>query len=344
MADPRFFTRSGSASLAQLSSMIGAEIEDASQSDFTVDGIAPLHLAGPSHISFLDNKKYIEQFRDTKAGACIVHPDMKRHAPQDVKLLISSSPYKSYALASAFFYPQKRPQSGISPDARIHASAKISPDCAIGPFSVIGENVEIGEGGWIGSNVAIGDGVVLGKNCQIESHSTISHALIGDNVRIYPGVRIGQDGFGFAIDAKGFVKVPQLGRVIIEGNSEIGANSTIDRGALGDTIIGFGTWIDKQVQIAHNVKIGKGCVIVSQVGIAGSTEVGDFTMIGGQVGITGHLKIGSKVKIAAKSGVIRDIPDGEEWMGYPAMQIKQFLRHTGVLNRLTRKKNSKPAV
>lgn len=343
MADPRFFTRSGSANLAQIAAKIGAELDDPSSGDFIVDDISPLHVAGSQQLSFLDNKKYIDQFRITKAGACIVHPDMKRYAPDGIKLLLSNAPYRSYALASALFYPEKRPEPGISADARIHPSAKLGEGCVVGPFAIIGADVEIGENGWIESHAVINDGVVIGKNSRIQTHATVSHALIGDNVRIYPGVRIGQDGFGFAIDPRGFVKVPQLGRVVIEGHSEIGANSTIDRGALGDTLIGMGTWIDKQVQIGHNVKIGKGCVIVSQVGIAGSSEVGDYTMIGGQVGITGHLKIGSKVKIAAKSGVIKDIPDGEEWMGYPAMPMKQFLRHTGALNRLIRKK-SKPTV
>ena len=156
-------------------------------------------------------------------------------------------------------------------------------------------------------------------------------------MRLYPGVRIGQDGFGFAIDPTGFVKVPQLGRVVIGDNIEVGANSCIDRGSQGDTTIGSGTWIDNLVQIAHNVKIGRGCVIVSQCGIAGSTELGDFVVLGGQVGVSGHLKIGSMSRVAAKSGVTKNIPPKEEWMGYPAMPMKTFLRHTVKLAQLAKK-------
>ena len=155
---------------------------------------------------------------------------------------------------------------------------------------------------------------------------------------VYTLARIGQDGFGFAIDPAGFVKVPQLGRVIIEDSVEIGANTTIDRGAGPDTVIGQGTWIDNLVQIGHNVKIGKGCVIVSQAGISGSTIIDDFVMIGGQAGIAGHLHVGSGAKVAAQSGIMRNIPAGEEQMGYPALPMKQFMRQIATLNRLSKKK------
>ena len=189
-------------------------------------------------------------------------------------------------------------------------------------------------------HAVISEGCIIGAKCRIGSHVSVSYALIGDNVRIYAGARIGQDGFGFAIDPAGFVKVPQLGRVMIEGHSEIGANTTIDRGALGDTVIGMGTWIDNMVQIAHNVKVGRGCMLAAQIGISGSTEIGDYVAVGGQAGFAGHLKIGSMARIAAKSGVTRDVPPKEEWMGYPAMPMKQYLRQVGTLNRLIARKNT----
>jgi len=343
MADPRFFTKSAAISLATLAARCEAELAVAGDGDFLVDEIATLGAAGPTHLSFLDNKKYKSQFETTGAGACIIHPDFASFAPKGVRLLLSKSPYKSYALASALLNPDPIPDTGFSSFARVASSANIGANTTIDDFAVIGDGAEIGENCWIAPHVVIGRGVKIGNNCRIMSGATITYALIGDNVTIYTGARIGQEGFGFAIDPKGFVKVPQLGRVIIEGHSEIGANCTIDRGALGDTVIGMGTWLDNQIQVAHNVKIGKGCVIAAQVGISGSTEIGDYVMIGGQAGLAGHLKIGSLVKIAAKSGVTRDIPAREEWMGYPAMPMKQFLRHTALLNRMT-KRNSKEVV
>ena len=318
MPDSRFFPPPAPLSLATLASISGCELADPKYADFIVSDIAPLHEAESAHISFLDNKKYKDQFENTKAGACIIHPSMQNLAPQHVKLLLSKNPYKSYALISQKFYSTKV-EPFISPLADIHPSATIHPTAHIESF------------------VKIGAGVEIGAHSIIRSHTSISHALIGDHVHIYSGARIGQDGFGFAIDPAGYVKVPQLGRVIIEGHNEIGANTTIDRGSMGDTIIGRGTWIDNLIQIAHNVKIGRGCILASQVGIAGSTEIGDYTMLGGQVGVAGHLKIGSLVKVAAQSGVTRDIPDGQEWMGYPAMPMKQFLRHIAHLNKITKR-------
>lgn len=334
MADPRFYKKSATVSLAQLAAKCDLELADPKDGDFLVDDLSALDTAAPSHLSFLDNRKYREQFETTKAGACIIHPDFKSTAPKGIRLLFSKSPYKSYALASNLMNPDPKPETGISSFARIHETAKIGLNTTVEDFVTISEGVEIGDNCWIAPHTHIGPGVKIGNNCRVMSNATITYALIGDNVTIYTGARIGQEGFGFAIDRAGFVKVPQLGRVIVEGHSEIGANCTIDRGALGDTVIGMGTWLDNQIQIAHNVRIGKGCIIAAQVGISGSSELGDYVMIGGQSGISGHLKIGSLVKIAAKSGVTRDIPAKEEWMGYPAMPMKQFLRHTGLLNRM----------
>lgn len=339
MADPRFFKKPSALSLAQLAGLTGAELADQAQGGYLVEDVAPLDTAQTNTLSFLDNAKYRDQFQSTKAGACIVHPDMVKLAPAGLKLLISKSPYKVYAQAAQAFYPVALPANGIAATARIHDTAKIGSGCVIQDYAVIGANVEIGADTWIEPHAVVSDGTKIGAKCRIGPHVSISHALIGDNVRIYGGARIGQDGFGFAIDPAGFVKVPQLGRVIIEGHSEIGANTTIDRGALGDTVIGAGTWIDNMVQIAHNVKIGKACMIAAQVGVSGSTEIGDYVAIGGQAGFAGHLKIGSLARIAAKSGVTRNVPFKEEWMGYPAMPLKQYLRQVATLNRLIARKN-----
>lgn len=340
MADPRFFSRPSPLSLAQIAAKSGGELAVASDGDYLVEDVASLDVADARHLSFLDNAKYRDQFSTTRAGACIVHPDMVASAPAGVRVIVSKTPYKAYALAAQAFYPDVRPQPVVSAHAVVHPDAKIGQNVHISDFVTIAEGAEIGDGVWIESHVAIGKGVVLGDGVRIGNHATISHAIIGKGTRIYPGVRVGQDGFGFAIDPSGFVKVPQLGRVIIGDFVEIGANSTIDRGASGDTVVGSGTWIDNLVQIGHNVKIGRGCILVSQVGVAGSSELGDFVVLAGQVGVAGHLKIGSMAKVAAQSGVTKNIPPKEEWMGYPAMPMKRYLRQSVLLNKMVDKKRN----
>jgi UDP-3-O-[3-hydroxymyristoyl] glucosamine N-acyltransferase len=205
---------------------------------------------------------------------------------------------------------------------------------------VIGAKAVIGDGCWIEANAVIGRGVTIGATSRIGANATISHAEIGSGTRLYPGVRVGQDGFGFAIDPAGHVKVPQLGRVIIGDHVEIGANSCIDRGAGPDTVIGHGTWIDNLVQIGHNVKIGRGCVLVAQSGVAGSTTLEDYAVLAALAGVAGHLKIGMGARIGAKSGVMKDVPAGEEQLGAPAMPVKEFMRQVIALKRLTKGQKS----
>ena len=318
MADPQFFQKSGSFTVSEIAEITGAEISSGDGS-LVLEDVASLDQAEAVHLSFLDNVKYKDALTKTKAGACLVHSGQAELVPDGVIALISPSPYKAYALAAQAFYPQ------AAAEASIHETA------------VIGQGAEIGEGTVIEAGVVIGENCKIGAQCYIGANAVISHAMIGDHVRIYRGAAIGQDGFGFAIDPQGHVKVPQLGRVIIEDHVEIGANTTIDRGAGPDTVIGQGTWIDNLVQIGHNVRIGKGCIIVSQVGISGSTVIEDFAALGGQVGVAGHLTIGKGARIAAKSGIMRDIPPGEEHMGYPAMPIKQFMKQVAFLKRLINK-------
>lgn len=340
MADSRFFNRAAPLTLQKLADITGAKLADPSTGSKTVSDVAPLDKAGAYDISFLDNPRYRESFIASKAGACVIAPKMLDAAPKGTALLLSDTPYKAYALIAQAFYPDEFPAAQIADGAHVHKNAQIGNGCIIDAGAVVHDGAQIGAGTWIESNAVIGRGVVIGRQCRIGANASISHAMIGDAVRLYPGVRVGQDGFGFAPDPKGHVKVPQLGRVIIEDHVEIGANSCIDRGAGPDTIIGAGTWIDNLVQIGHNVKIGKGCILIAQSGVAGSTVLEDYAVLAAQAGVAGHLRIGMGARIGAQSGVMRDVPAGEEQLGAPAVPVKEFMRQVVALKRLTKPQKS----
>jgi UDP-3-O-[3-hydroxymyristoyl] glucosamine N-acyltransferase len=304
-------------------------------------GIAPLQTAEAGEVSFLDNRKYADALAATRAGAVIVHPDMADRVPATAVAVISDEPYAAWARVAALFHPVPSARPGVHPTAVVAADAAVDPGAEIGPLAVIGNHAEIGPRCCIGPAAIIGDGVVLGADCRIGAHATLSHALLGDRVIVYPGARIGQDGFGFAVGGEGFVSVPQIGRVVIEDDVEIGANTTIDRGSLHDTLIGAGSRLDNLVQIGHNVRLGRGCVIVSQVGISGSTILEDHVMVGGQAGFTGHLRIGMRARIGAQAGVMSDVPPGADVVGSPAWPAREFFRHVAVLRRLVREATAK---
>ncbi len=340
MIDPRFYENRGPFTLVKLCEIGGCSLsgKDKSIGNRKINGVAPLNTAGSEEISFLDNPKYLETFKLTKAGACIIHEKHQHHAPADVALLISNNPYLSFAMVTDAFHPVKTTETGVSPKANIDTTAKIGKNCTIEPGSYIGPDVKIGNDTYIGPNSVISRGVTIGKKCYIGNLVSLAFCDVGDNVILHNGVRIGQDGFGFATSPDGkHVKVPQVGRVIINNDVEIGANSCIDRGSGPDSVIGEGTKIDNLVQIGHNVQIGKGCIIVSQVGISGSTKLGDYVVLAGQVGLAGHLKIGAGARIAAQSGVMHDIPPGKNYGGYPAVPIKQWHRQNVTVKNITNK-------
>lgn len=339
MIDSRFYHSHGPLSLKRISTLSDAELilprEKELHEESLITGLASLEEAISSDLTMLHNPKYKEIFTKSKAGACFISPDMISLAPSTMALLVTPKPHRAYALAASTFYPE--PEGNfVSMPHPIHPSAEIGENVTIEYGVIIKEHAKIGKNTRIGANSVIGAGVIIGEGCTIAANVTISHALIGNHVTIFPGARLGQAGFGFVMDELGHIPVPQLGRVIIEDYVEIGANTTIDRGSLRDTIIGQGSRLDNLVMIGHNVVIGKGCVLVAQVGIAGSTTLGNYVIAAGQAGISGHLKIGNRVKIAAQGGVTKDIQDGGTVGGSPAVPLQDHLRQSLMLSKITK--------
>ena len=334
-----FFDNKGPLTLKQVIDLTGCSVPENSDLDKLIRNIAPLETAGPEDIVYMDNPAYINQLAATKAGYCFVSSRFAGKVPKTTLILQTKQPYHAFAAIIASLFPSAmKPEpvfqrNGISPYAHVHETAQLGRNVILDPGVVIGEQVVIGDDTIIGAHTTIGAHSRIGSHCSISSQVSITHSIIGNHVIIHSGCRIGQDGFGFAMGPQGHRKVPQIGKVLIDDNVEIGANTTIDRGASKDTIIGEGTKIDNLVQIGHNVKIGKHCVIVSCVGIAGSTVLEDFVVLGGGAGLAGHLKLGAGSQLAAFSGLNQDIPAGEQWGGYPAKTLRSWAREIAFLKQ-----------
>ncbi len=309
---------------------------DGADATLRLHGIAPLQSAGPGEVSFIDNRKYADLLRATRAGAVIVHPDLAPRVPAGTAAIVTAEPYAGWARAAALFHPPPPVRPGVHPAAVVSPGATVDASAEVGPLAVIGEGAQIGPRCRIGAGAVIGEAVVMGADCRIGPLASVSHSLLGDRVYIYPGARIGQEGFGFATTAAGFITVPQLGRVVLHDDVEVGANSTIDRGAAPDTVIGAGSRLDNLVQIGHNARLGRCCIVVSQAGISGSTVLGDFVVIAAQAGLTGHLQIGAKARVGAQAGVMADVADGAAVVGSPAQPVREFFRGVATLRRLAR--------
>ncbi|MGN6311640.1 MAG: UDP-3-O-(3-hydroxymyristoyl)glucosamine N-acyltransferase [Xanthobacteraceae bacterium] len=342
MAQQTFFRQSPRLTLADIAALTKAHLVDASRASQVVDGLASLDEAGPMHLAFFDNLKYIDQLAHTHAGACLVHERFEGRVPSHVAVLRAAQPFRAFVdLARHLHEDALRPQSscgntGISPSAIIDPSARLEDDVIVDPLAVIGPDVEIGSGTLIGASVVLGPGVKIGRDCNVGPNSSIHNTFIGNNVLIHPGCHLGQDGYGFIFGKDGHIKVPQTGRVLIQNHVEIGAGTTIDRGSLRDTVIGEGTKIDNQVQIGHNVTIGRHSLIAAQCGLAGSLTIGDNVAMGAKVGVNNHVHIGNGAQITAMSAVKDSIPAGERWGGFFAKPTKQWFREFLAVERLVR--------
>ena len=327
----------------EIAALTGAKLRHGDPPDRRIRNIAPLDTAGASDVSFLENSKYAGELSTTRAGACLIAPRFIESAPRNLVVLETPQPYPAFVtITRKLFGNLLRPSSlfgtsGRAASAQIDPTARLEVDVIVDPLAVIGPRAEIGAGTLIGPGAVIGSDVRIGRQCAIGAHASIIHALIGDRVIIHPGVRIGQDGFGFLPSRQGHQKIPQTRRVIIQDDIEIGANTTIDRGATRDTVIGEGTKIDNLVQIGHNVSIGRHCLIVSQVGISGSVTVGDYAMLGGQVGVADHIAIGEGAMVGARAGVMTNIPAGGRWAGFPAEPAIEWKRGIATVRRLVRR-------
>jgi UDP-3-O-[3-hydroxymyristoyl] glucosamine N-acyltransferase len=337
VSNPRFFSRTGPHSLVSIAAIAGCE---APKHDRLMAGLASLALAGPDEISFIAARRYAAALAQTRAGAVVVSPDMLGGVPLETVPLITANPMASWAQIAALFHPMPGVTAGIHPSAVVAADAHIDDTAEICAQAVIETGAEIGAGCKIGPGAVIAKGVVLGPDCRIGAHVSISHAVLGARVYVYSGARIGQEGFGFAITAHGFQTVPQLGGVVIEDDVEVGANATIDRGALDDTVIGAGTRLDNQVQIAHGVRIGRYCAIAAMVGISGSAEIGDGVVIGGQAGFAEHVHVGAGSRVGAQSGVMSDMNPGSTVVGSPARPARDFFREVATLKKLAQRGRS----
>jgi UDP-3-O-[3-hydroxymyristoyl] glucosamine N-acyltransferase len=334
MSDNRFFHADGPFSLGQIAGIVGAELAHPERAGEMIRDIAELADAGQGDVAMFCDPRHAAAFAVSHATVVVTSRKLGAYPHNGSALLLADDPRLAFARIGKLFYPRARPASFIHSRAFVAASARIGDGTEIGCGAVVGEHVEIGARCRISPNAVIGDGVTIGDDSMIGANSSISHALIGAKVSIAENVTVGGEGFGFVTGPKGPMRVSQVGRVIIEDQVEIGANCAIDRGSMGDTVIGAMSAIDNLVQIGHNVKLGKGCILAGQAGIAGSTTLGDFVMVGGAASISDHLHIGNGAKIAGKSGVMRDVAAGEIVAGYPAVPVRQWHKQTAALAKL----------
>ncbi|MCO5065657.1 MAG: UDP-3-O-(3-hydroxymyristoyl)glucosamine N-acyltransferase [Rhizobiaceae bacterium] len=340
-----FFVPSRRFTVGDAARLVGVELSSTQDPNIEIDGLAQIEVGGAGKLVFVESRKHAGLLQTLHAAAVLCPPELAGDVREGVVAIPHKRPQLAFArIGRALFPSSAMPapatgETGISPFAHIDPSAIVESGAIVEAGAVIGPRAAIGSGTVVAPNAVIGEGCKIGRDGYVGSNVSIRYALIGDRVTIHGGAQIGQDGFGFVFGEKGPERMPQLGRVIIQDDVEIGANTTVDRGALDDTVIGEGTKIDNLVQVAHNVKIGRGCVIAGHCGLSGSVTLGDYVMLGGRVGISDHVTIGSRVQIAAASGVMDNIPDDERWAGLPALPVRDFFRQVSAIRKLAGRKS-----
>ncbi len=338
MVDTRFHRLSQTYALHALVGVLPRPVvlDDDRAASFMVVGADELSLAGAGHVALAAHKNYLDDLKATTAGLVIVSAQLRDAVPATSIAIVDERPHELFADILDALYPAST-RGGVGGIAGATAAPFLEEGVTLGPNVVLGEGVEIGRGTVIGANTVIGAGVAIGRNCTIGANVTIDCAYLGGNVVIHPGARIGTEGFGWLDHARSNRKIPQLGRVIVQDDVEIGANATIDRGALGDTVIGEGTKIDNLVQIGHNCRIGRYCLIAAQSGLSGSTVLEDGVLMAGGTGTGGHLTIGAGSVVYGRAGVSKSWPAGSKLFGAPARDIKEYWRETAMLKRMMNK-------
>jgi UDP-3-O-[3-hydroxymyristoyl] glucosamine N-acyltransferase len=301
----------------------------------TVRALAPLDRATAADLSFLSSARYAPLYHQTKAGAVLIAPEFESMPTTAAARIVVAKPHDAMLTVLPRLYRAPRRDPGVHATARLGRGVTLGSDITIGPYAVIGDGAVVGDRSWVDAHVVIGAGAVLGTDVRLYPGVTLySGTTLGDRVIVHAGARLGSDGFGYVFRAGVHDKIPHVGRCVIEQDVEIGANTTIDRGSIDDTVIGAGTKIDNLVQIGHNVRIGRLCLIMAQVGIAGSARIGDGVILAGQAGLAGHITVGDRARLAGQTGAFGDIPADETWSGYPARPHRQSLRASAALLRL----------
>jgi UDP-3-O-[3-hydroxymyristoyl] glucosamine N-acyltransferase len=342
MTEPVFFVPSRRYTAGEVATLTGSVLGNPAYSESVIETIASANEGVGNALVFVDGKRHAALMPKLVAAAVLCPADIADQAASGVAVLINPKPQQAFAMVGRLLFPAAASpapmtaETGISPHAHVDPSARVEAGAIIEAGAVIGPRVAIGSGTIVAPNAVIGASCQIGRNCYIGSGATVQYALIGNRSVIHGGARIGQDGFGFVGGAKGPERMPQIGRVVIQDDVEIGSNTTVDRGALADTVIGEGTKIDNLVQIAHNVRIGRGCIIAGHCGLSGSVTLGDYVLLGGRVGIADHINVGDRVQVAASSGLMYDIPAGERWAGMPAQPMRDFFREISAIRAFTK--------
>lgn len=350
MKDPDFFAPSRRFLASEIATLTGASLVDSEHADAGITGLSPASEGGPETLVFINGKRNSAALRKVSAAAVLCEAEIAAFAPEGVAVLVTPHPQAAFATVGRLLFPTAVQPVSLTGETGVSAAANIAQDAHIEAGAIVEAGAVVCPGASIGRGTVVAPNAVIGPLCQIGREGyvgpgvTVQCALVGDRVIVHAGARIGQDGFGYIPGASGLDKIPQVGRVVIQDDVEIGANTTVDRGTLSDTVIGEGSKIDNLVQVAHNVQIGRGCVIAGHSGLSGSVTIGDYAMLGGRVGVSDHVSIGSGAQLAASSGVMNDVPAGERWAGSPAKPMREAFRELAALRGLAvrRRKGEEP--